>query len=279
MSAYQVCPTAKLERLLLSADGSKFSEGAVREAISLAKTCGSKLYIVSVVEVNPEFESLAPGLVERVEKETRQYLEEVKGKALKEGADCEIIVHEGENPHKYIVSEASKKKVEMIIMGRRGRTGLKRLMMGSVTAKVIGHAPCKVLVVPKAATVDYKKILIATDGSKYSEAASREAISIAKRIGSDMIAISVATKDKNLPAAKKSVDAVKKIAEKEGIKIDVITPKGTPYEVIVNTAERKNADVIFIGSHGRTGIERLFMGSVTERVIGHANCAVMVVKA
>jgi hypothetical protein len=279
MSAYQVCPVARLEKLLLSTDGSELSEGAVREAINLAKNCSSKLFAVSVVEVNPEFGALAPGLVEKMEKETRQHLESVKERASKEGADCEIIVHEGEEPYQYIVDDAAKKQVEMIIMGRRGRTGLKRVMMGSVTAKVIGYAPCKVLVVPKAATVAYKKILIATDGSKYSEAASREAISIAKRCGSDMIAISVATKDENLPAAKRSVNEVKKIADKEGMKIEVLTPKGMPYEVIVKTAERKNADVIFVGSHGRTGIKRLFMGSVTERVIGHANCAVMVVKA
>jgi len=278
MSAYQVCPTAKLEKLLLSADGSKFSEGAVREAIGLAKTCGSKLYVISVVEVNPEFVALAPGLIEKVEKETRQYLEDLKGKAVKEGADCEIIVHEGEEPYQYIVDEASKKRVEMIIMGRRGRTGLKRVMMGSVTAKVIGHAPCKVLIVPRDAKITYKTILIATDGSKYSEAASLEAISIAKRTESDLIILSVATKNANLPAAKKSVEKVEKIAERENIKVKVLTPKGTPYEVIVKTAEQKKADLIVVGSHGRTGIERLFMGSVTERVIGHANCAVMVVR-
>lgn len=279
MSAYQVCPTAKLEKLLLSTDGSKFSEGAVRESINLAKTCGSKLYTVSVIEVNPEFVALAPQVVEKFEKETRVHLESIKTRASNEGVDCEIIAHEGEEPFQYIIDEAAKKKVEMIIMGRRGRTGLKRLMMGSVTAKVIGHAPCKVLVVPKAAAeVTYKNILIATDGSKYSEAASREAISIAKRTGSDLIVLSVATKDANLPAAKKSVEKVEKIAESEDIKVKVLTLKGSPYEVIVKTAEQKKADVIVVGSHGRTGIERLLMGSVTERVIGHAGCAVLVVK-
>jgi nucleotide-binding universal stress UspA family protein len=275
--AYKVCPTARLEKLLLSADGSKFSEGAVREAIDLAKTCSSKLFAVSVVEVNPEFEATAPSLVEKMEKEARQYLESVKSRASKEGVDCEILVHEGEEPFQYIIDEAAKKQVEMIIMGRRGRTGLKRLMMGSVTAKVIGHAPCKVLVVPKDAKLDLEKILVATDGSKYSEAASREAISIAKRSGGTLIVLSVAKKNENLPAAKKSVDVVRKIAEKEGIKVETLTLKGTPYEVIIKTAEKKNADVIVIGSHGRTGIERVLMGSVTERVIGHADCAVMVV--
>lgn len=279
MSAYQVCPTAKLEKLLLSTDGSEFSEGAVRESINLAKTCGSKLYTVSVMEVNPEFVALAPQVVEKFEKETRVHLESIKTRASNEGVDCEIIAHEGEEPFQYIVDEAAKNNVEMIIMGRRGRIGLKRLMMGSVTARVIGYAPCKVLVVPKAAKVTYKNILVATDGSKYSEAASREAISIAKRTGSDLIVLSVATKDENLPAAKRSVNEVKKIAEKEGIRIEVLTTKGMPYEVIVKTAKEKDAGVIVVGSYGRTGIKRLLMGSVTARVIGHAECPVLVVKS
>ena len=279
MSAYQVCPTAKLEKLLLSTDGSEFSEGAVRESINLAKTCGSKLYTVSVIEVNPEFVALAPQVVKKFEKETRVHLESIKTRASNEGVDCEIIAHEEEEPFQYIVDEAAKNNVEMIIMGRRGRIGLKRLMMGSVTARVIGYAPCKVLVVPKAAKVTYKNILVATDGSKYSEAASREAISIAKRTGSDLIVLSVATKDENLPAAKRSVNEVKKIAEKEGIRIEVLTTKGMPYEVIVKTAKEKDAGVIVVGSYGRTGIKRLLMGSVTARVIGHAECPVLVVKS
>lgn len=276
--AYKVCPTAKLEKLFLPIDGSKFSEGAVREAINLAKTCSSKLFALSVVEVNPEFEALAPGPVEKMGKETRQYLELVKSRASKEGVECEIIVHEGEEPFQYIVDEAAKKQVEMIIMGKRGRTGLKRLMMGSVTAKVVGHAPCKVLIVPKDAKLDLDRILIATDGSKYSEAAYSEAISIAKRSGGSLIVLSVVKKKENLPAAKESVDMVKKVADKEGIKIETLTPKGEPFETIIKTAEQKKVGLIVVGSHGRTGLDRLLMGSVTERVIGHANCAVLVVK-
>ena len=154
MSANQICcPTARLEKLLLATDGSKFSEGAIREVINLAKICSSKIYAVSVVEINPEFMAQAPQLVEKYEKETRQHLESVKSRASKEGLDCEVIVHEGEEPYQYIIDEAAKKQAEMIIMGRYGRTGLKRLLMGSVTARVIGHSPCKVMVIPETAKV------------------------------------------------------------------------------------------------------------------------------
>jgi nucleotide-binding universal stress UspA family protein len=279
MSANQVCPIIeRLERLLLATDGSEYSEGAVREAINLAKTCGSKLYAISIIEFNPEFEALAPGRVEKEERAKLEHLKTVKSKASKEGVDCEIIVYRGGEPYEYIVDEAAKNKVGMIIMGKHGRSALGRVMMGSATAKVIGYTLCRVLVVPKDAKLSFDKILIATDGSMHSEFASNEAISIAKRSGSTLIVLSVAKKDENLPAAKVNVDMVKEVAKKEGIKVETLTLKGVPHEVIVNTAAQKNAGLIVIGSHGRTGITKLLMGSVTERVIGHAESAVLVWK-
>ena len=274
-----ICPVARMEKLLVATDGSKFSKSAIREAISLAKTCSSKLIAVSVVTTNVEFEDLVPQVVAKAEREVREHLESIKNKALKEGVDCEIVIHRSEEPFRDIVNDAAKNKVDMIIIGTHGRTGLKRLMMGSVTAKVIGHAPFKVLVVPKDARLTLDKILIATDGSIFSEMASREAISIAKRCGSNLVVLSVAKRDENLSAAKESIDKVSKVVEKEGIKVEALTPKGIPFEVIVKTAAQKNAGLIVVGSHGRTGTERLLMGSVTERVIGHAESAVLVVKA
>jgi nucleotide-binding universal stress UspA family protein len=279
MSEQICCPTARLERLLVATDGSEQSEGAVRETINLAKVCSSKIYAISIIEANAELMASAPGVFEKYEKQVRQHLEAVKARASKENIDCEIIIHEGEEPFRHIVDEAAAKKAEMILMGRYGRTGLDRLLMGSVTAKTIGHSPCKVMVVPGAARVSYKKILAATDGSKYSEAAAVEAISIAKRCGGELIALSVAARDANLGAAKDSAERVKQIAEKEGIKVEGLALSGIPYEVIVDTAGRKGADLIVVGSHGRTGVKRLLMGSVTERVIGHSKSAVLVVRA
>jgi nucleotide-binding universal stress UspA family protein len=112
----------------------------------------------------------------------------------------------------------------------------------------------------------------------HSDFASQEAIRIAKRFGSTLIVLSVAKKDGDLPAAKEFVDMAKKAAEKEGIEVETLIRTGVPHEVIVNTAAQKDVDLIVIGSHGRTGITKLLMGSVTERVIGHAKCAVLVWK-
>jgi nucleotide-binding universal stress UspA family protein len=147
MAGKQSCPIPGLKKILLATDGSKYSGAALKEAISISKACSSKLYVLSVVEMNPEYEALAPRLVEKAEGETRKLLESAKKKILKEGLECETLVHEGDEPAQLIVEEAVKKKVNMIVMGIHGRTGLKKLMMGSVTQKVIAHTPCSVLVV------------------------------------------------------------------------------------------------------------------------------------
>jgi nucleotide-binding universal stress UspA family protein len=142
------CSIMGFEKLLLATDGSESAQAAIQEAINIAKVCSGRLVVVSVVEVNPEYEALAPQVVEKAEEETREHLDSIRERAEKEGIPCETIAHQGEEPFQFIVDEAKNKKVDMIIMGSHGRTGLKRLMMGSVTSRVIGHAPCKVLVVP-----------------------------------------------------------------------------------------------------------------------------------
>ncbi|MEW6416759.1 MAG: universal stress protein [Nitrospirota bacterium] len=181
-------------------------------------------------------------------------------------------------PYEGIVDIAQAEKCDLIILGKKRMGRLERVLMGSVTAKVIGYTLCRVLVVPIDAKLSFEKILIATDGSMHSDFASEEAIDIAKRCGSNLIILSVAKKDETLPAAKESVDRVREVAEKEGIKVETLIRTGMPHEVIVNTAAQKDVGLMVVGSHGRTGISKLLMGSVTERVIGHAKCAVLVWK-
>jgi len=293
----QMCPVSKIDRLLLSTDGSEFSEGAIREAVKLAKLYSSKLFVISVIETNEEFETLAPKLVEEAEMRTRTHLEHVKSLVSREGLDCEILARHSESPYQAVIEEAKKNRCDMIIMGRRGRTGLKRLLMGSVTAKVIGHSPCNVLVVPRAAHIEFNKVLVATDGSKYSAAAASEAVGIAKRCNIPLVVISVVSSEeaspfdivqshmprglvaeRELDIAQKNTRELAEAAEKEGVRVEALVVGGRPYDAIVATAKKKLVDLIVLGSHGRTGVDRLMMGSVTERVVGLADCAVLVVK-
>ena len=145
--AKQACSPG-FEKILVATDGSLFSNAAVQEAIKLAGTCGSTLYVLLVIEVNAEIDLWDAGAADKLEKDMRKYLDGVKARAAKSGVKCEVILHLGDEPYKDIVAEAAKRKVNAIVIGSHGRTGLVRLMMGSVVSRVIGHAPCKVLVVP-----------------------------------------------------------------------------------------------------------------------------------
>ncbi len=143
-----VCPLTRGERLLVAVDGSAFSDAAVDQAISLGGICNSQIFLVSVVDLYPEQMAVAPKLVEKMSQEVRQHLERAKQKVDKANIACETIVRMGGQPHKFIVQEAKERKVDLILMGTHGRSGIMRMLMGSVAQNVIGHAPCPVMVVP-----------------------------------------------------------------------------------------------------------------------------------
>jgi len=279
MSSAEFCPVARLEKLLVATDRSAFSEAAVTEAINFAKKCSTRLYVFSVIEANPEYETIGADFFQKEEEEARSDLEAIKQMAAQQGVECETILRKGEEPYRLIVDEAAGKKVDMIIIGRHGRTGLLKFLMGKVAANVIGHAPCKVLVVPKAARIEYQKMLVATDGSDHSIEAASEAIGIVKRTGSSILVVSAAGSELDLNEAKSNVAKIVEMAQKEGIQVkETLTPVGRPYDVIVETAGGRGVDLIVMGAYGKTGVKQLLMGSTTEKVIGSAGCAVLVSK-
>jgi nucleotide-binding universal stress UspA family protein len=277
MNCSETCPVSRIERLMLVTDASVFSEGAIREALSFARKCSSKLYAISVIETNPEYETIGSDVFDKEEGEIQEHLESIKAKALDQGLRCETIFHHWAEPHKVIVEEAAERHIDMIIIGRRGRKGLAKLLLGEVAAKVIGHAPCKVLVVPKAAQIGYRNILVATDGSKHSEAAANEAVNIAKHCGSSIMAVSVCPSEDEMEEAKEHVHKVAEMARQNNIPVETLTPMGRPYDVIAEIAGGRGVDLIVMGAYGKTGLKKLLMGSSTEKVIGLAGCAVLVV--
>lgn len=278
MDCGQFCPVGKLEKLLLATDGSQFSEGAIREAITFAAKCSSTLYALSILETNPEYETIGSDVFEKEEAEVTAHLESVRERASQEGLACETIFLHGAEPHQQIVDTAIEKKVDMIVIGRRGRKGLMKVLMGEVASKVIGHAPCKVLVVPRAAKIEYKTILVATDGSDHGNAAVTEAIAIAKRCGSNLLALSAMRDETEREEAAALSGRAVEMAQKEGVSAEAVTPTGRSFNVIVETAGGRGVDLIVMGTYGKTGLRKILMGSSTEKVIGKTGCAVLVVK-
>jgi nucleotide-binding universal stress UspA family protein len=122
---------------------------ATDKAIDFAQAYGGELRVLSIVDVPTELYAEAPAAVEDLIRKAREYTAAVKKKAEEEGVPVETFIGEAET-WEAIVKAAKEQAVDMIIMGSHGRTGLRRLLMGSVTEKVIGSAPCPVLVVKSA---------------------------------------------------------------------------------------------------------------------------------
>ncbi|MHB9073318.1 MAG: universal stress protein [Desulfobaccales bacterium] len=281
-------PATLFPKILVCTDGSPDSEGAIAAVLQLAQTTGSKIYLLEVLYFLAGYELQSPDammppvvnleLMQAQETAVKERLERQKAEAAKQGVTLETRTRTSSSAYEGIMEEAQELKPDLIIMGRHGYTGLTRLLMGSTTARVIGHSPCHVLVAPQGASLNFQRLLIATDGSPFSAAAWQEALALAQTMGSALIAVSVAPDDRDIPAATQAVQNLEQAAQKQGLTLDTMILTGRPDEAIVNAAIFKEASLIVVGSHGRTGLKRLLMGSVAERVIGQAKCPVLVVK-
>ena len=141
----------------------------------------------------------------------------------------------------------------------------------------------------------YKKILLPTDGSKFSEKSEKHALFIADACGADIIALSVVENSFSigLPSddtifqinellkkeTKKNLEKVEDARKSTGVNvnIDLKVAEGSPAEAILETAEEEDVDLIVIGSSGKTGFDKFIMGSVAEKVVKSAKCSVLVV--
>jgi len=138
--------TLNLSRLLLPVDGSRFSRRAATQALALATESGSTLLAVSVLDAPSGFLEEVPEVARDLLNNLEDLLAGVVSKASDQGLACETRVAVGP-AYRLIVELAGEWDAGLIVMGSHGRTGHKRLLMGSVTERVVGQAPCPVLVV------------------------------------------------------------------------------------------------------------------------------------
>lgn len=139
----------------------------------------------------------------------------------------------------------------------------------------------------------YNKILIAVDSSEYSMKAAKKGLELAHQLGAEAALIFVVESSKTLGNVdagithEQALIVLKKEAEQtldelaemyNGNELMKFMPEGNPEEDILKMAENWKADLLVLGTHGRTGLKHLLMGSVAERVVRHSNIPVMVVR-
>ena len=282
---------AKYRKILVAIDGSESSKNALKQAIKLANDEKCWITVVSVVPpYEGELELVGvKNIRAAIRKPCEDALSEAEKLAETERRSIKTVCEEGE-VYERIVDLADAENCGIIVMGKRSKSRFERSLIGSVTARVIGHSQRDVLIVPEGTSIGWKNILLTTDGSRYSEAAAEKAIDFAKSYGGELIVVSVvdvppeyyaeapkAVEDL-IKKAKGFVGNVKEKAEASNITAETFVGEGDAYKVITDLAKKQKADVIFMGSHGRTGIKRLLMGSVAGGAIGHAPCPVRIAR-
>ncbi len=134
------------KNILIATDGSLYGEAAARKAIEIAARYHSEIKALSVVDVTVEFMLRANEVYKSLVVKAKGFTDSIKEKASSAGVKSESLVRDGE-VYKVIIDTAKEHQTDMIVMGSLGRTGIKRLLMGSTAERVLGNATFPVLIV------------------------------------------------------------------------------------------------------------------------------------
>jgi nucleotide-binding universal stress UspA family protein len=282
-----------IERILSPVDFVPESHTALRYATALAAAHQAKLKLLHVVA--PLISNAYPSLVDVVdagsikEKFERQ-LEDVTAKVRAERIEVESEVTLGHVAHE-IEKSIRNYEPELVVLGTHGRRGLERWFMGSTTERLLRRSPVPLLTVPDAterwgAGSRLKRILVTTDFSEGTADALDYAFAVARENDAHVTFLHVV----NLPAAFSFADGALSLTKIEDELSKLISSKnrrwdhfetkvdrGIPYEVILNTLETGQIDLLVMNIHGKGMLERALLGSTAERVVRAAQCPVMMI--
>ncbi len=293
----------KLERILCPIDFSEFSARAYRYALSVAEHYGAKVVALHVVELwrypSAGFAASAAlydEFCQAVCENGKERLREFVKNHTHNGIEPELVVHEGMAPDA-ILSCAQAQKADGIVMGTHGQRGFDRLMLGSVTDRVMRRASCPVLVVRNPprdlmATDNegrhvhrLRQILFCTDFSENSERALNYAISATEEYDAELTLLHVleevpspAKTEKAIAAATEQLDKLIPPERRKSLKIKTAVRIGKPYRQIIQFAEEEQIDMVAMGVHGRGSLDLAVFGSTTYRVMQLGPCPVLAVR-
>lgn len=264
--------------LLLATEHSEHDVGAEALAFALAKRCGLPLAAVLPVVSNPEYEALAPQIAANAEAQAGERLRALEAAAQDAGIALDIALRRGPEPYREIVDEAQAREADLIVIRRRGRRGLlANLLVGEMVRNVVAHAPCSVLVVPRAATMWSRRVLVAMDPQASDMTPVATAAAIAAECAAPLSVLSVtgAAADA-MQGAERALQRAWSTARAFGIGVDAVARVGRPHAQIVDAARQLGADLLVIGRHGDDSLARAWLGGVAQKVIGLAEQPVLV---
>ncbi len=293
-------------RVLLAYDGSPDADTAVALARNVRWPAGSTIRIIAVVEsallYTPPVPS-APVVASRIEAEVAAAAEEglqaAAGTLASAERTVEAAVLRG-RPASVLLEDAGRFGADLLITGSRGRGPITRLLLGSVSAEVVEHAPCPVLVT-RAESIS--RVVLAVDGSPAAAAAEQIVSTWPVFDGVPVEVVSVAEVVEpwqfNLAPPRHHAVAAQHASDVEETKVhhtriaddaaDRLRSAGREAQAVMRTGDAAGeilgaasdvaADLIVMGSRGRTGLATMLLGSVVRNVLQSTTSSVLVVRA
>lgn len=263
-------PSGLCRRLFLPLDGSPESEEVLPVAIALANLSSGSL-VSLVAHAGDSVEAVA----------CEQYLNSVAERMTRAGvtAVCRVL-HQGETSGA-LLNDAKADRAELILLSTRGRSRLARWLLGSVSEEIIRGSICPLLVVKANKNLRLEKILVALDGSEFSERALGSVAWLAGQAGATITLLTVCRP----PIAHESPAALTARLESSALRLQqlglvckVQLAFGEPAATILETAREGEFDLVVLVSHGRQGRDRFWLGSVAESVMRHSERATLIWK-
>ena len=277
------------QKLLVPLDGSQLSEQVVPYAGLLGKALQTPIELLRVFDPVPEQwgDPLQGRYLDQIASSFRteaiDYLNHIRISHLDSGVDVSCAAHEG-HAASLIVSEAEKEPNTLITMATHGRSGISRWMMGSVTDKVLHASSAPLLVVRSqdagapANEVRLTSVIVPLDGSSLAEQSLPHVVALAQALDLSVNLVRVTPHHEA-----ESIDYLRKVGEelrKQGVpSVDERLLHGHPAAAINDFALEVDDNLVVMTTHGRSGIGRWALGSVTDRVVRHCGDPVLVVRA
>jgi nucleotide-binding universal stress UspA family protein len=281
-----------LERILVPLDGSTRAEAVLTELRVLLARHDSEVVLLRVVvpptTMNPQEYAR---LLDQRRAEARVYVQRVAGELTGAGATARGVVYEG-YPAEAILAGAREQAATLIALTTHGRTGLARWDLGSVAEKVLRGGEFPILVTRSFETVEagatqerrpaqaaMRRILLPIDAGDLSLAAVGPAIELAALFGAEMLLVHVLDEDLAGELPMPDIERTQEMVTAAGLRAEVVLERGDTAGRILAVAAERQADLIVMATHGRSGWKRWVLGSVAERVMRAASVPLLLVRA
>jgi nucleotide-binding universal stress UspA family protein len=298
-----------LATVLVATDFSKTAEAAVARARSVAADRGARLIVTHVMGLAP-FAAGGPPPVATVPPELEQAVRDAADRRLaqlaeelqKGGLEVETFLETGDPPAR-ILDLAEKRDVDLVVVGTRGLSGLRHLILGSTAEAVVRGAHCPVLTVhedDRGRLDPPRTLLVASDFSSESAHAAHAGADLFAGAGGDAKVkvillhvhhwpllvepllgdIEMVPVDFNeiVEPLTEDLEPAAERLRAAGFEVECRVREGDPSAVIIEMAEKDGVDAVIMGTHGHSGVKQWLLGSTAQRVVQHAPCAVLTVR-